>query len=89
MTVTVVYEFETRRDAEAVAAAAILLPAVVKMVLERDPHVVTVDIDLSQSGTFDAVTREMDSVAPSMRRSFSEESANLVKRGITLHEGDS
>ncbi len=88
MSVTVVYEFETRGHAEAAATAAILLPAVVRMALERDPHVVTVDIDVTDPETFDTVTRAMDSVAPSIRRSFSEESAELLRRGVTLWEDE-
>lgn len=89
MSVTVVYEFETRRHAEAVAAAAILMPTVVRMTLEHDPHVVTVDIDATDPGSFDTVTRAMDSAAPSIRRSFSRESADLLRRGISLWEDES
>ncbi|MCL8250666.1 hypothetical protein AERO_04655 [Aeromicrobium fastidiosum] len=88
MSATVIYEFENRASAEAVAAAVILLPEVVRMSLSRDPAVVSVDIDLDDPSGFDRVTRTIDAVAPSARRSFAQRSADVLNRAITHHEDD-
>ena len=88
MSATIIYEFETRENAEAVAAAAILLPEVVRMSIERDPAIVSIVIDLQDPTSFDRVTRTIDSVAPSVRRSFAQGSADLLNRALTRHEDD-